>query len=359
VAYSSTHFLRVGTTTEDDGTSRIWFTWSFSGDRRKLQVGGNDYVIPAHVRATTPCVAAGANNKFVAVWMEYNYNTKRSELMCARLTPPPGGAVSLHKLEPFGPQSTLRAPNYHVRHGTDAGPFLPWPRITHGATDHVVPPSVACFDDGSFAVSYSDETDNGTKHRYVQLYNALAQTIDPNPIVMDTGGWYRFNHCLVARGPTIQDPTARLMFVGVYRPHGQPWAPYFRTMMPAFSTKAAGCWYKIPMEPAHQTDLALGPAFAHPAAIRPDGKMVVTWSRQTLDGNSNPTGTVVGFSIMETAGTFAPADVDGDGLVTSSDMAAFTALYAMNDPRADWNKDGVVNATDLPAFQQDFLLGAR
>ncbi|MCC6660555.1 MAG: hypothetical protein IT437_06675, partial [Phycisphaerales bacterium] len=46
-------------------------------------------------------------------------------------------------------------------------------------------------------------------------------------------------------------------------------------------------------------------------------------------------------------------DVDGDGLVTAMDFAAFTGLYAAGLPQADYKSDGVLNTQDVSAIQTD------
>ncbi len=44
---------------------------------------------------------------------------------------------------------------------------------------------------------------------------------------------------------------------------------------------------------------------------------------------------------------FCPADLDGDGAVTSSDLAIILGSWNTDDPTADINLDGTVNSSDL------------
>ncbi|MCC6659252.1 MAG: hypothetical protein IT437_00025, partial [Phycisphaerales bacterium] len=46
-------------------------------------------------------------------------------------------------------------------------------------------------------------------------------------------------------------------------------------------------------------------------------------------------------------------DVDGDGLVTAMDFAAFTGYFAAARSEADYKSDGVLNTQDVSAIQTD------
>ncbi|MCW5777088.1 MAG: hypothetical protein KIS87_11670 [Phycisphaeraceae bacterium] len=57
------------------------------------------------------------------------------------------------------------------------------------------------------------------------------------------------------------------------------------------------------------------------------------------------------------------ADLNGDGVVDSSDASVFSAWHGASDIRADWNLDGTINSTDtiayLNAYNSAATLGGR
>jgi hypothetical protein len=356
IAYSNTYFLRVGASPSvsssltDEDLSHLWtaprdHVWYASNFTSPTIIKTLD----PGVHATTPCVSAGLGNRFVAVWLEYNTTTGLSTLYASRFTPAVGfsNPVALHAT-----LTNLTVLQHEYRHGDGA-----WPRIAHGAAEWVVPPSVACFDDGSFAVSYTSGS-----HRYVALFTngfftgsgpALTGSVDLDP---NLSGFYRFNHCVAVKGPSVSNCSSRVAFVGIHHPTGGPWAPYYKIILPC-TPNANDCWHLIPLHSDHQTDVCLGPAFAHPVAYRPDGNLVVTWFRQTLSG-STPVGTALGFSVV-TNPTYAPADIDGDNAVTGADVLMFSNLFSAGDPRADWNADHQSTVQDPVAFQESFMQGSQ
>jgi hypothetical protein len=53
---------------------------------------------------------------------------------------------------------------------------------------------------------------------------------------------------------------------------------------------------------------------------------------------------------MSSEGSCCFGDLDGDGLVSGSDLATFLAVWGSDDSRADFDGDGIVNGADLAAI---------
>jgi hypothetical protein len=93
-------------------------------------------------------------------------------------------------------------------------------------------------------------------------------------------------------------------------------------------------------------------------SIRPDGKLVVTWSRHA-DRQGNPgQGTVLGFSVAEVWQTYCPTDLNCNGYpADSDDFELFQGIVNNYDPQrphplADWNCNGYQGGpTEFTAFQ--------
>jgi hypothetical protein len=319
ISMAENSMLRVGGGIDRQG---IWYAWG-TNSPSVLDSSTN--------LATTPCVSAATSEWHVAVWLVQNGSTW--DLKGARLHPQLTPAVFTLKTGLTPPPQVGNSP------------------VQYGAWEPVIPPSVSCFDDGSFAVSYSDG-----EHRWVSLYSGSTPALQKN-IHVDAG-FAQFNHCVAVSGLHFSHSQARVAFVGISQPDsGEPWAPYVRTHMPYYGGCRMSRPHHIPKVSPHESNLALGPAFAHPIAYRPDGSLVITWWRQFPD--QGQTKTTLGASVFETAGTYCPADLNCDGSVDSADTSIFNGWMLAGNMLADFNCDGQLTPADANEFATRHAMGCQ
>lgn len=258
------------------------------------------------------------------------------------------------------PQSTLSAIKYVRIDGGVPGP------VYQVAYSDGHSPSVACFDDGSFAIAYYDfgNTSNVPAGLKVQLFDSAARAnMIGAPIPIDDPLALGNRYSIAVRGPAA---TSALSFGAVAWMPGDPslvpdLEPVARRINP--STRSVGARFSIPLpnhEPAGPKLIAAGGQ--HPVALRADGTLVTAW--RSVD--DSPVGTPGDGNIYTTIrplpASACLADIDDgsgfgipDGGVGIEDLLGYLIRYEAGSSEADVDNGSSTAAPDGGVGVEDLL----